>query len=84
MFLLPESIKKTGSKTTKKRWKHHFPHHMTMGVFLYIQLQITPYYVVLIWSKFELLLDIMHVLDTYKFKIDWINTKREKMETSIL
>ena len=36
-----------------------------------------------IWSKFELLLDIMHVLDTYKFKINWINTKREKMETSI-
>ena len=25
----------------------------------------------------------MHVLDTYKFKMDWINTKREKMETSI-
>ena len=36
-----------------------------------------------IWSKFELLLDIMHVLDTYKFKMDWIYTKREKMETSI-
>ena len=24
----------------------------------------------------------MHVLDTYKLKMDWINTKREKMETS--
>ena len=31
-----------------------------------------------IWSKFELLIDIMHVIDTYKFKMDWINTKREK------
>ena len=31
-----------------------------------------------IWSKFELPLDIMHVLDTYKFKMDWINTKREQ------
>ena len=31
-----------------------------------------------IWSKFELLLDIMHVLDTYKFKMDLINTKRKK------
>ena len=25
----------------------------------------------------------MHGLDTYKFKMDWINTKREKMETSL-
>ena len=47
MFLLPESIKKSGSKTTKKSWKHHFPHHKTMGVFLDIQVQITSYYVVL-------------------------------------
>ena len=31
-----------------------------------------------IWSKFELLLDIMHVLNTYKFKMDLITTKREK------
>ena len=43
MFLSPESIKKIGSKTTKKRWKHHFPHHKTID----IQVQITPYYVVL-------------------------------------
>ena len=85
MFLLPESIKKIGSKTTKKCWKHHFPHHKTMGVFFDIQEQITPYYVVLSGrKKFELLLDIMHVLDTYKFKMDWINTKRENMETSII
>ena len=47
MFLLPESIKKIGSKTTKKRWKHLFPHHKTMIVFLDTQVQITPYYVVL-------------------------------------
>ena len=39
--------KKIGSKTTKKRWKHHFPHYKTMGVFLDTQVQITPYYVVL-------------------------------------
>ena len=36
-----------------------------------------------IWSKFELLLDIMHVLDTYKLKMDWIDTKLEQMETLI-
>ena len=34
MCLLSESIKKNGSKTTKKRGKHHFPHNKTMGVIL--------------------------------------------------
>ena len=77
MFLLPESIKNIGMKTTKKSW--NFPHYKSVGVFLDIQMQITPYYVVLSGG----LLDIMHVLDTYKFKMDWINTKQEKLETSI-
>ena len=79
MFLLPESIKKIGSKTNKKRWKHHFPHHKTMGVFLDI-LESANYSILCgtIWSKFELLLNIMHFFDTYTFKMDWINTKREK------
>ena len=36
-----------------------------------------------IWQKFKLLLDIMHVLDTYKFKMDQINSNREKVATSI-
>ena len=36
-----------------------------------------------IWSKFELLLDITHVLNTYTFKKDQINSKREKVATSI-
>ena len=82
MFLLPESIKNIGSKTTKKSWKHHFPHHKTMCVFSHSS---TNYFILCgtIWSKFELLLDIMHVLDSYKFKIDWPITKRKKMETSI-
>ena len=82
MFLLPESIRKIGSKTTKKSWKHHFPHHKTLGVILDIQVQITPYYVVLSGRNSNSSY-IMHVLDTYKFKMDWINTKRENMETSI-
>ena len=43
----PESIKKVGLKTTKKRWKHNFPHYKSIGVFLDTQVQITPYYVVL-------------------------------------
>ena len=36
-----------------------------------------------ILSKFKLLLDIMHVLNTYKFKMDLKNTKRETGATSI-
>ena len=36
-----------------------------------------------IWSKFELLLDIMHVLNTYKCKMDQINSDPEKVATSI-
>ena len=61
MFLLSESIKKIGSKTTKKRWKQHFPHHKTGRIFRHSSAN----YSILsgtIWSKFELLLDIMHVL----------------------
>ena len=33
MSLLPASIKRIGSKTTEKRWRHHFPHYMSMGAF---------------------------------------------------
>ena len=33
--------------------------------------------------KFNLLLDIMHVLDTYKFKMDWINRNQVKVATSV-
>ena len=74
MFLLPESIKNR-LKTTKESWKHHFPHYKSIVVFLDIQVQITPYNVVLSGRNSKY---IMHVLDTYKFKMDWIDTKREK------
>ena len=36
-----------------------------------------------IWPKFELILDGMHVLITCKFKMDQMNSNREKVETSI-
>ena len=35
-----------------------------------------------IWPKFELVRDIMHVLVTYKFKMDLIKSDREKVATS--
>ena len=77
MFLPPESIKKIGMKTTKKIWKHPFPHYKSMGVFLDIKGQRLLYLCGPILSKFELILDIIHVLNTYKFKMDWINTKQD-------
>ena len=33
MSSLPASIKRIGSKATEKRWRHHFPHYKSMGVF---------------------------------------------------
>ena len=33
MSSLPASIKRIGSKTTKERWRHHFPHYKSMGAF---------------------------------------------------
>ena len=36
-----------------------------------------------IWPNFELVRDIMHVLVNYKFKMDLINSDREKVATSI-
>ena len=33
MSLLPASIKRIGSKTTEKRWRHHFPHYKSLGAF---------------------------------------------------
>ena len=35
-----------------------------------------------VWPKFELL-DIMHFLYTCEFKMDWINSNRENVATSI-
>ena len=31
--MLPASIKRIGSKTAEKRWRHHFPHYKLMGAF---------------------------------------------------
>ena len=33
MSSLPASIKRIGSKTTEKRWRHHFPHYKSIVVF---------------------------------------------------
>ena len=33
MSSLPASIKRIGSKTIEKRWRHRFPHYKSMGAF---------------------------------------------------
>ena len=33
MSWVPASIKRIGSKTTKKKWRHFFPHYKSMGAF---------------------------------------------------
>ena len=33
MSSLPSHIKRIGSKTTEKRWRHRFPHYKSMGAF---------------------------------------------------
>ena len=67
-------------KTTKKMWINHFTHYNSMGLCSRVDNSILfgP-----IWSKFELLLDIMNVLNTYKFKMVQINSNRKKVATSI-
>ena len=35
MSSLPASIKRIGSKTTEKRWRHRFPHYKSMGAFCF-------------------------------------------------
>ena len=39
----PASIKRIGSKTTEKRWRHHFPHYKSMETRVVIQSVPKPY-----------------------------------------
>ena len=77
MLSLPASIKRIGSKTTKKKWRHHFPHYKSIGVFFRCSRADNSVVGGPIWPKFELVQDNMHVLVTYKFKMDRINSNRE-------
>ena len=65
-------------KTTKKIWRHHIPHYKSMGVFFRCSRADNSVAGGPIWPKFELVQDNMHVLVTYKFKMDRINSNREK------
>ena len=81
--LLHESIKRIHLQTAEKKWRHHFRHYKSMGVFL--RRSRPPNSVVgdPIWPKFELIHNIMHVLVTSKFEKDWININGDYVMTSI-
>ena len=83
LFLLHESIKRIQSKTTEKKWKHHFPHYKSMGVFLRCSRAANSVVGGPFWPKFELIHNIMHVLVTSKFEKDRININRDYVMTSI-
>ena len=82
LFLLNESIKRIQSKTTEKKWKHHFPHYKSMGVFLRRSRAANSEVGGPIWPKFELIHNIMHVLVTSKFEKDRININVDYVMTS--
>ena len=83
MFLLHESIKRIQSKTTEKKWKHHFPDYKSMGVFLRRSRAANSVVGGPIWPKFELIHNIMHVLVTSKFEKDRININGDYVMTLI-
>ena len=72
--------KGSDQKQPRKSRDTIFPIISLWGYFLDVQGQIVggP-----IWPKFKLVQDNMHVLVTYKFKMDQINSNREKGVTSI-
>ena len=74
---------KIRSKTTKKKWRHHFPHYKSMGVFFRCSRADNSVVCGPIWPTLQLVQDNMHVLVTFKFKMDRIKSNREKGVTSI-
>ena len=69
-------------KTNKKKREQPVLALSVYGVFLGIQWQITPYYVVRLGQNMNAS-DIMHVLNTYKSKMNLINSNQEKVAESI-
>ena len=83
LFLLYESIKRIQSKTTEKKWKHHFSHYKSMGVFLRRSRAANSVVGGPIRPKFKLIHNIMHVLVTSKFEKDRININGDYVMTLI-
>ena len=80
--LITSKYLKFGSKATKNQWRHHFHHYKSMGGIFRLSRADNSIVVGPIWPKFKLL-DIIHVLDIYKIRIDRIKSNLEKLATSI-
>ena len=70
----------SNQKQQRKKWKHHFPHYKSMGVFLRRSGAANSVVGGPIWPKFELFHNIMHV--TSKFEKDRININGDYVMTS--
>ena len=80
--LVTSSFDDDSIKNERASMETAFSHYKSMGNFLDAQGQLTPYFSGLIWPKFELVRDFMHVLITCKNKKDRIKNNREKVEIS--
>ena len=69
-------------KTVRASNATAFSHYKSMGTFLRRSRTANSVVSGLIWPKFELIRDFMHVLVTCKYKKDRIKNNREKVETS--
>ena len=76
MFTLPASIKKS-DKNSQESVNTPFS-KFKRGILRRSRVSVP------LWPKFEFLLDIMHVLDTFKCKVDMINSNREIVAISFL
>ena len=83
MFLLHGSVKRIQWKTTEKKWRQHFLHYKSMGVFLRSSRAANSVVGGPIWPIFELIHNIMHALVTSKFEKDRINLNGDYVMTSI-
>ena len=63
--------------------RHHFLYYKSIGVWFRCSMAVNSVVCGPIWPKFEHILDIMHVLVTYKAKMDRANSNRDKVDTSI-
>ena len=71
-------------RTINSREKVETPsHYKSVGVFFRRSGAVNSVVGGPIWPKFKLVRDIMDVLVTYKFKMDLVNSNREKVATSI-
>ena len=60
-----------------------FSHYKSMGYFFCHSGAANCVFDGPMWPKFEFIQDIMHILVTCKIEKDWIDSNREKVETSM-